>query len=201
MSRRYSRPIVLLAAVLAGAGCHGPAGPQAVELPPIELPVATPVVREIIDYEEYPGKVMAVERVSVMARADGYLTEIRFQPGQLVNTGDVLFVIDGRPYRVLSEIAKGQLLQAEARADRLAKDHARLEKLLATGATSREDFDRVSGDLAEAQAAAATAREGSSRAAQLRFHRGPIADPRAGWPANRTVGNLVQGSPHRWPPS
>src|SRR4051812_39242851 len=101
------KPAMLFGALLTAAGCHGAAGPQTVELPPIDLPVATPLTREIVDYEEYPGKIMAVERVSVMARADGYLTEIRFHPGQLVKTGDLLVVIDNRPYQAALDIAKG----------------------------------------------------------------------------------------------
>jgi multidrug efflux system membrane fusion protein len=152
MSCRFRRPALLLTAIFAGAGCHGANGPQAVELPPIDVPVATPVERRIVDYEEYPGKIMAVERVSLMAQANGYLTEIRFQPGQLVKAGDVLFVIDDRTYKAALEIAKGQLLQCEARADRLAKEYARIDKLIGTGAATKEEFDRTAGDLAEARA-------------------------------------------------
>src|SRR5581483_2598948 len=85
----YRRPLPALLLVGLAAGCHSQAGPQAVALPPVEVPVATPLTREVVDYEEYPGKVMAVERVNVMARADGYLTEIKFQPGQLVKAGEI----------------------------------------------------------------------------------------------------------------
>ena len=129
--RFCARAIVLIGAALGVAGCQPPPGPQAAELPPIEVPVATPLERTIIDAEEYTGKVGAVERVSVMARVDGYLTEIRFRPGQLVKQGEVLFVIDPRPYRAALDIARGQLAQAEARVARLAKDHARIGHLLA----------------------------------------------------------------------
>ncbi len=194
MSRFY-RPAVVLGAALAAAGCHGPAGPQAVELPPVEVPVATPVEREIVDYEEYPGKVMAVERVNVMARADGYLTEIRFQPGQLVKAGDVLFTIDNRSYKAALEIARGQLLQAQARADRLAKDHARIERLVNTGAVTREEFEKVAGDLAEARAAVAAAKAGVENA-QLNLDFTEVRSPIDGRVGRQlvTVGNLVQGS-------
>src|SRR5947208_3547413 len=106
----------LLAAALALAGCRPPTT-SVVELPPVEVPVATPVTRDVVDYEEYTGKVQAVQRVAVKARADGYLAEIKFRPGQLVKAGDVLFVVDRRPYQAALEIARGQLLQSEARAD------------------------------------------------------------------------------------
>src|SRR3954470_15662498 len=108
-----NRLITVVLATLAGlTGCHRQTGPQAVELPPIEVPVASPLQREVTDFEEYPGKVMAVERVNVMARVDGYLSDIRFQPGQLVKKGSVLFVIDRRPYQAQFDIANGQLQQA-----------------------------------------------------------------------------------------
>jgi RND family efflux transporter MFP subunit len=195
MSCRFSRPALVLGVMIAGAGCHGSAGPQAVELPPIDLPVATPVQRQIVDYEEYPGKIMAVERVSLMAQANGYLTEIRFQPGQLVKAGDVLFVIDNRTYKAALEIAKGQLLQCEARADRLVKEHARIEKLIATGAATREEFDRVAGDLAEARANVVAAKA-TVRQHELNLEFTEVKAPIDGRVGRQmvTVGNLVQGS-------
>lgn len=185
----------LCAAILLLAGCHGPTNPQAVELPPIDVPVATPLKREVTDFEEYPGKIMAVERVSLMAQANGYLTEIRFTPGQLVKTGDVLFVIDDRPYKAALDIAKGQQLQAEARADRMAKEHARIEKLIGTGAATREEFERVTGDLAEARATVAAAKA-TVRQAELNLEFTQVKAPIDGRVGRQmvTVGNLVQGS-------
>jgi RND family efflux transporter MFP subunit len=186
-------PALLLGVMLAG--CKPPGGPQAVELPPLELPVAVPLEREITDYEEYPGKVMSVERVNVMARADGYLKEIRFQPGQLVKAGDVLCVIDNRPYKASLEIAKGQLLQAQARTDRLVKEHDRIEKLIGTGAATREEFDKVTGDLGEAKATVAAAKAGVDQA-QLNLEFTEVRAPISGRVGRQlvTVGNLVQGS-------
>jgi RND family efflux transporter MFP subunit len=195
MSCRFSRTALLLAAVFAGAGCHGATGPQAVELPPIDVPVALPVQRQVIDYEEYPGKIMAVERVSLMAQANGYLMAIRFQPGQLVKAGDLLFVIDDRTYKAALEIAKGQLLQCEARADRLVKEHARIEKLISTGAATREEFDRVAGDLAEARANVAAAKA-TVRQQELNLEFTEVKAPIDGRVGRQmvTVGNLVQGT-------
>jgi RND family efflux transporter MFP subunit len=186
---------ILCAVILLTAGCRGPANPQAVELPPIDMPVATPLQREVVDYEEYPGKIMAVERVSLMAQANGYLTEIRFTPGQLVKAGDVLFVIDDRPYKASLDIAKGQQLQAEARADRMAKEHARIEKLIGTGAATREEFERVTGDLAEARATVAAAKA-TVRQAELNLEFTQVKAPIDGRVGRQlvTVGNLIQGS-------
>jgi membrane fusion protein, multidrug efflux system len=193
-TRRYLPPALLLGALIGPAGCQPP-GPQAVELPPIEVPVAAPLERQIVDAEEYTGKVGAVERVSVMARVDGYLTEIRFQPGQLVKKGDVLFVIDKRPYQAALDIAKGQLAQAEARATRLTKEHVRFQQLLASNAGSREEYDKVVGDLAEAQAGVLAAKAGVDQA-KLNLDFAEVVAPIDGRVGRQlvTVGNLVQGS-------
>lgn len=191
----HRRVALVLPLMLAMIGCRKAPDTKAVEMPPIDLPVALPLEREVIDYEEYPGKVMAVERVNVMARADGYLTEIRFTPGQLVKAGDILCVIDNRPYKAALEIAKGQLVQATARADRLAKEYVRIEKLVGTGAATREEFEKVGGDLAEAKAAIAAAQAGVDQA-QLNLEFTDVRAPIAGRVGRQmvTVGNLVQGS-------
>ncbi|HEX4590870.1 MAG TPA: efflux RND transporter periplasmic adaptor subunit [Gemmataceae bacterium] len=188
------RRLALLFGVLL-AGCKPAAGPQALDLPPLDLPVAVPLEREVVDYEEYPGKVMSVERVNVMARADGYLKEIRFQPGQIVKAGELLCVIDNRPYKAALEIAKGQLLQAQARADRLVKEFDRIKRLIGTGAATREEFDRVTGDLGEAKATVAAAKAGVEQA-ELNVDFTEVRAPITGRVGRQlvTVGNLVQGS-------
>src|SRR5262245_57848720 len=106
---RLSPKILVFSLILAG--CRQSNVPQAIELPPMDAPVAVPIEREIVDVEEYTGRIMSVERVNVMARVDGYLSEIRIQPGQLVKKGDILFVIDRRPYEAAYAVAKGQLQQ------------------------------------------------------------------------------------------
>lgn len=63
-----------------------------------------------------PGRIEAVESVELRPRVSGYLTEARFQPGSLVKQGDVLFVIDPRPYQAAADKAGGELKRAEAAA-------------------------------------------------------------------------------------
>jgi RND family efflux transporter MFP subunit len=194
-SRDYLCAVFVASAAFAAAGCQPPPGPQAMELPPIEVPVATPLERRIVDAEEYPGKVGAVERVNVMARVDGYLTEIRFRPGQLVKKGDILFVIDRRPYQAALDVSKGQLAQAQARVGRLEKEFARMQPLVNTGVATREEFDKVSGDLAEARAGVLAAQAGVDQAA-LNLGFAEVNAPIDGRVGRQlvTVGNLVQGS-------
>lgn len=187
-----------LGATLAGflLGCRNKANdPSTMEMPPVAVPVALPIEQGIVDTEEYTGKIMAIERVNVMSRVDGYLSEIRFTPGELVKKGDVLFVIDRRPYQASLDIAQGQLQQAEARVGRLSKDFARIDRLVQNGAGTAEDFDKVVGDLAEAKASVATAKANVQQAKlNLEFAevRAPI-DGRVGRQMI-TIGNLIQGS-------
>ncbi|MFL5330840.1 MAG: efflux RND transporter periplasmic adaptor subunit [Gemmataceae bacterium] len=188
---RVFTPVILLSL----AGCQPGAQPQAFQMPPLEVPVANPVMHEVLDFEEYTGKVTAIERVNVMARVDGYLAEIRFTPGQLVKKNDVLVVIDRRQYQAAFESANGQLAQAEARVTRLSKDFTRVERLNQSGAGTAEELDKVTGDLAEARASVAAAKA-SVEQAKLNLDfcevRAPV-DGRVGWQMV-TVGNLVQGS-------
>lgn len=189
-------PRLVLGLLLAAlVGCKGGAGPQAATLPPVEVPVATPLPVTVVDFEEYTGKVMAIERVNIMARADGYLSEIRFKPGEFVRKDDVLFVIDPRPYKTALDSAEAQLAQADARVSRLTKEHARLNKLKTTGAGSTEDFEKVEGELAEARATVQGMKANVQQAAlNLSFTevKAPV-DGRVGRQMV-TVGNLVQGS-------
>jgi multidrug efflux pump subunit AcrA (membrane-fusion protein) len=81
--------------------------------PPVT--VSPPVRREITEWNEYTGQFAATEFVELRARVSGYLTEIHFQDGQFVNKGDLLFVIDPRPFEIALASAKAQLAQATAR--------------------------------------------------------------------------------------
>jgi len=188
--------MIAVAGALMVAGCTKPgAESKMMAMPPVEVPVALPVEQTIVDAEEYTGKIMAVERVNVMAGVDGYLSEIRFKPGEMVKKGDVLFVIDRRPYQAAFDIAEGQRQQAEARVARLKKDFVRIDKLVQSGAATPEDFDKVVGDLAEAQAAVATAKAQSEQA-KLNLEFAEVKAPINGRVGRQmvTVGNLIQGT-------
>lgn len=177
------------------AGCKAGAGPQAAVMPPVDVPVAKPLPVTVVDFEEYTGKVMAIERVNIMARADGYLSEIRFKPGEFVHKDDVLFVIDPRPYKTALDSAEAQLAQADARVSRLTKEHARLAKLKSTGAGSAEDFEKVEGELAEARATV-QGMKANVQQASLNLSFTEVKAPVDGRVGRQmvTVGNLVQGS-------
>jgi RND family efflux transporter MFP subunit len=142
---RFSGPIVAMGAVailLAGCG-HGAAQQQ--QPPAPSVTVAPVEQREIVEWDEFTGRTEPVESVEVRPRVSGYIQEVRFQSGQLVKKGDVLFVIDPRWHK-----ADFDRLQAEAERARVQLDNAKREsdrttQLLATKAISTEEGDaRVS---------------------------------------------------------
>src|SRR4030095_16493311 len=117
--RQLSLHALLLAAALAlgGARCANEA--PSPSLPAVD--VAHPVAREVVEWDEYSGRVEAVERVDVRARVSGYIESIRFVDGQIVEPGDLLFVIDPRPFRAALARAEAEL--ASARASLVAAAH------------------------------------------------------------------------------
>lgn len=145
-------------------GCTPPS--QEMKAPPPDVLVGTPVVREITDFEEFPGQIQAVKTIVVRPRVTGYLDRVMFKEGTEVREGEPLFVIDQRTYQALFEQAQANLLQARAHLARLEADYKRAETLVPTRAISQEDFDKVAGDRAEAAAGVKVA-EASLQSAKL----------------------------------
>ncbi len=95
-------------AALAGAiGC-GPGAPPVAEIPPPPVSVSQPVVRDVIDQDDYEGRLAAIPKVDVRARVRGHLTKILFEAGQIVKEGDLLYEIDPRTYQAAMDAAKAQ---------------------------------------------------------------------------------------------
>jgi membrane fusion protein, multidrug efflux system len=128
---------VALTGVLSGCDST----PPVVETPPPPVSVSQPVVREVIDYDDYEGRIAAVETVEVRARVRGHLVKVNFQDGQMVNKGDPLFEIDPRPYKANLDAAEAQKAVAEANMELAKKEYARTAQLAKTGAASREELD------------------------------------------------------------
>jgi RND family efflux transporter MFP subunit len=118
-------------------GCNDKAVQASIPQTPPEVDVALPVSKKITEWDEYTGRFDAVERVDVRARVTGYLTEVRFKDGQAVQKGDVLFVIDPRPFHYAVQRARAQYSLAQ-------KDFERARALLKAKAISQEEFDRRS---------------------------------------------------------
>ncbi|KTD52463.1 HlyD family transporter secretion protein [Legionella rubrilucens] len=108
--------MLLLLPVLLVAGCGSSPANNATA--PAEVDVAHPLAKKIVDLDEYTGRFQAIEEVDIRARVTGYLDAIRFKDGQLVEKGDVLFIIDQRPFRYALTRAEAQLVLAKRQYER-----------------------------------------------------------------------------------
>lgn len=167
--------------------------PKPAKAPPPEVLVSTPVEDEITDFEDFTGRTEAVRTVEVRARVTGYLDKVNFKDGTEVKEGDLLFVIDPRPYRAELNRTEAMLVQAETRTKRLEADFRRASATFNRGAISREEFDAKSSDYAEASAAVGSARANRDLAA-LNLEFTQVTAPISGRISRRLVdaGNLVQ---------
>jgi multidrug efflux system membrane fusion protein len=195
--RTYSlsdlRPlIVLLAVALSGCG-DKPPQPAAAAAPPVT--VAQPIKRTVTDWDEFTGRFEAVEEVQVRARVGGFVTSIEFRDGAFVRTGDLLYVIDPRPFEAVAEQADGQLADARAKAELARRELDRALTLNQTQAVSDSIVDQRRQTLQAAKAAQMVA-EGLLKAAHLNIEFTHVVAPIGGRVSRHlvTVGNLVQGS-------
>jgi multidrug efflux system membrane fusion protein len=199
MSLRQKR--LVLAAALAGlfsvggglAVFHTKAGAASATIPAaVTVDVAEVASHVITDWQQYSGRLEAVERVEIRPQVSGILTVVHFKDGSLVRKGDPLFTIDPRPYAAEVARAEAQLAGAEARAAYTASDLARSERLLADNAIARRDFDEKQNAAREADASLQAARA-ALKVAQLNLEYTRITAPIAGRAsrAEVTVGNLV----------
>src|SRR5215813_15080042 len=125
----YLSPYTLSGLLLLMTACSQQQ-PTAAPPPPPKVTVSQPISRDVVEWEEYTGRLEAMESVEVRARVNGYLQSIHFKNGVGVKQGDLLFVIDPRPYQAELERAKAELAVAIARLERTEKDLARAQKLL-----------------------------------------------------------------------
>jgi len=185
-------PVLILTAVASGCGGEATSAPNH---PATPVTVAYPLVQKVVEWDEYTGRIEAIDSVDVQARVSGHLDSLHFEEGELVEKGDLLAIIDPRPFQAelrsaqaKLEEAKARLLQAEsqvaeskaelrranARAAVTLKRQERARQLQANNAISTEDAEmrdseanqaNAAVDVAIAQAAAAEAAIATSKAA------------------------------------
>jgi RND family efflux transporter MFP subunit len=161
---------------------------------PPAVTVSHPVQRELVEWDEYSGQFAAVEYVEIRARVSGYLTEIRFKDGQLVKKGDVLFIIDPRPYEATLAAARAQLAQANAQVDLANRQLERSSELRKKDFEAASSYDQRVSDLRVATAATEIAKA-AIRSAELNVEFTRIVAPVTGRISNHqvSVGNLITG--------
>ena len=185
-ARHAALPLLLLLTAFAPA-----AQAQEPQLPVVTA--AKPVVREIVEDDEFVGRFDAVDEVAVRSRVNGYLDEVHFKDGAVVNKGDLLFTIDRRPYQAAFDAAKSRVAVAESLLDFSKQQLERAETLSKTGnlATSVLDDRRRENLAAQGQLQGANA---DLRNASLDLDFTEIKAPLSGRIGRRlvSVGNLVQ---------
>lgn len=160
---------------------------------PPPVTVATPLVKPIVDWDEYVGRFEALQDVQVLPQVTGYVQRIAFRDGQFVKTGDLLFVIDPRPFKALQAQARAEVGRARAAAEVARTVYTRSQKLLDADAVSREEFENARANLLQADAALAAA-EATERARTLDVGFTEVRAPISGRLSDRRVniGALVK---------
>jgi RND family efflux transporter MFP subunit len=160
---------------------------------PPEVQVSLPVTKEVIDYEDFTGRTEAIAMVEVRARVTGYLEKVLFTEGSEVEKGQALFEIDRRPYEAEMNRTQANLIQAEAHLKRLDADYRRAVRMLPNNSVSREEFDKIAGDRAEAEASVSVARA-SRDLARLNLDFTHVIAPLSGRTSRRLIdpGNMVK---------
>ena len=178
---------------LAIAGCGSQASTGAAMPPPPEVSVANVLSKQVRQWDDFTGRVAAVESVELRPRVSGYVQRVAYEEGQEVNKGDLLFVIDPRPYRAALDQALAGLERARAEQHLAQTQDRRAQTLIDAKAISREEFEIRKAAASQGNAGVRAA-EAAVAAARLDLQftdvRSPI-DGRAGR-AMITEGNLAQ---------
>lgn len=188
----YLRPAAVITAVLLIAGCDSAAEDPSTPPPP-EVSVAPVVVRDVAQWDEFTGRIEAAQMVELRPRVNGYIERVTYVEGTEVDKGDVLFVIDQRPYRAALEQARAELSQAQTELDLARTELARVARLAQARVISAEEHDQRKAAVARTEAevrAAQAALEVARLDLEFTEVRAPIAG-RAGR-ALVTAGNLAQ---------
>jgi membrane fusion protein (multidrug efflux system) len=165
------------------AGCKKDAPPPP---PPPEVVVQPVEVRDVPVQAEFTGEVRGGEDVEVRARVAGFLQELRYQEGSLVKKGDLLFVIDPKPFEATTSRARADLAEAQARYNRAVIQVNRLRPLAAQNAVSQQDLDNALANQ-EATKAGVDAAQASLTAAELDLSYTRVTSPIDGMAGNRQV--------------
>ena len=178
------------AAFIAVSGC-GKKAPQIAHSAP-EVQVSKPIKKTFEVWDEYTARVEPLEFVELRSRVSGYLEKIFFKEGQIVKAGDLLFVIDPRPYEASLAAAKASVKEAEARLLLAKTNLERAKDLLKSNAISKEIYDTRESDVLSTEASLLNA-QALLKEAELNLEYTHIRAPISGKVSQRLVdpGNLI----------
>jgi multidrug efflux system membrane fusion protein len=197
-SNSLASSVAIVAAVLAvvlASGCTRTAA-QPGEPPPSKVTVAKVAPQDVTEWDEFTGRLEAVNSVSVRPRVSGYVSAVRFEEGAIVRNGDPLFLIDPRPFEAEVDRLRAELNRARATVQRAKSELDRAGRLASENAMSHEEQERRA-SFAEESSAQVAAVEAALRAAQLNLEFTRITSPIDGRVGRAIVtqGNLVSSGP------
>lgn len=178
------------AAFIAVSGC-GKKAPQMAHSAP-EVQISKPIKKTFEVWDEYTARVEPLEFVELRSRVSGYLEKIFFKEGQIVKAGDLLFVIDPRPYEASLAAAKASVKEVEARLLLAKTNLERAKDLLKSNAISKEIYDTRESDVLSTEASLLNA-QALLKEAELNLEYTHIRAPISGKVSQRMVdpGNLI----------
>jgi RND family efflux transporter MFP subunit len=184
--------MTLLALAVLGVGVSCKEPPARVAPPPPKVNVAHPVLRQLIDSDDYNGWVDATATVEVRARVRGHIHKVGFTDGQIVAKDQLLFELDPRPFEANVARAKDELKVYEAQASAAQKEETRLKDLLTKGGASKSQVEKAEADRISFEAQIEGAKQEIKRQ-ELELEYSKITAPIAGRisKAELTEGNLV----------
>ncbi|HWW29430.1 MAG TPA: efflux RND transporter periplasmic adaptor subunit [Steroidobacteraceae bacterium] len=182
---------LLLSAALTLGGCSKSGGPPSA---PPEVSVAPVIEKRVKDWDEFTGRLQAVETVEIRPRVSGYIDKVAFTEGSLVKRGALLFVIDPRPYQAEYDRAAADVKRFKTALELGSIELARVQRLKDSGAVSQEELDERKSTVAQAEANVAGA-EAALESALLNLNFTRVTSPVDGRVSRAEVtrGNLVTG--------
>lgn len=191
---KFTAAALLACAAFVG-GCKKNAKQQMMSGEPPAVQVAKPVHKSVEFWDDYTARLEPYASVELRARIGGYLQLVNFKEGQFVKEGDLLFVIDPRPYEAALASAKAQVKEVEARLALAKSNDARARELFAAKAISKETYETRTSELLSAQAALLAA-QANLREAELNLEYTHIRAPMSGKVSESYVdaGNLVSAN-------
>jgi len=186
----YFIPMYLVAVVTAS--CDKQQNATAPEPP--NVTVTHPVQHRVMEWGEYSGYLTSPDMSNVVARVSGLIMEATFKEGSLVHQGDILFVIDDRPFKADIKSKDADVARGQAQVDLTTATLRRLEKVRETRAISEEDYDTARANLEQANATIAAAKA-ALQTSQLNLEWTRVTAPISGRVSRQIVqaGNMVNG--------
>jgi RND family efflux transporter MFP subunit len=169
-------------------------GPGAGQMPPPPVTVATPLVKDIIEWDDFSGRFEAVDKVDVRARVGGYLKSTHFKEGDFVKKGDLLFTIDQRPYQAALRQAEAAVANTQARLEFTTSEVGRAKNLRERGNVPERILEQRIQEQRQAAADLSSAK-GALDQAKLNMEFSEVRAPIGGRISSNfvTEGNLITG--------